>query len=102
MEKKDAPTANAGISKELLKDIAAQHAIIDSAVRLINQPHLEQKNESQLNKLFGEWVYSMADLEKWSYLYAERRKLICPHCKEPEIFNCDNCGNEFEYHDELT
>jgi primosomal protein N' len=101
MEKNDAPTANAGISKELLRDIVAQHAIIDYAVKLINQHHQELENESQLNKPFGEWVYNMTELDKLSHLYAERKKLTCPHCKEPEIFNCDNCGNEFEYHDEL-
>src|SRR4249919_3296201 len=102
MEKNDAPTANDGISKELLRDIAAQHAIIDSAARLINQHHHEQENESQLNKLSGGWVYNMADLEKWFHLYTERRRLLCPKCKAASTFKCETCGEVYEYHDELN
>jgi len=106
MEKKDAPIVKSGIPKELLKDIDAQYAIINSAVELINQLRQEPKNEQPSNKPFGEWVYNMAGLQHWLHHYTERRRLKCPCCKEESSsegvrFVCTECLTEYEYHDEL-
>lgn len=101
MEKNDAPAAKSGISKELFKEIDAQYAIIDSAVRLINQLRQDTNNKPESNKNVGEWAYNMKDLAYWIHHYTERRRLICPHCKHPSRVKCKNCGEEYEYHDEL-
>jgi hypothetical protein len=101
MEENDAQPARSGISAELLKEITAQFATLSSATKLINQHHQESKNNNESNNAYGEWVYNMKDLGYWLHHYTERRKLHCPNCKEDQIFNCDCCGNEFEYHDEL-
>jgi hypothetical protein len=101
MERKDAPNARSGISKELLRDIDAQRAILDSAVKLISQRHQASERKTELDSGFGEWVYSMEGLQNWVHHYTKRKKLSCPHCKSEQTFSCSNCNNEFEYHDQL-
>lgn len=101
MERKDALNAKSGISQELLKEIAAQYAVLDSAIRLINQ-HRQQPNKKQQSEpSFGEWVYNMDMLDKWIHEYTKRRRLFCPKCKSVTTFKCETCDEVYEYHDEL-
>ena len=71
MEKSDAPNVKSGISAEVLRDINAQYAVLDSAVKLINRllQDSERKTEHVLG--FGEWVYNMEQLESWLKRYIE-------------------------------
>lgn len=105
MEKNDAQPAADGSNLRKLSDleleITAQFAILDSAIRLINQHHPNgmKKTEDVLPRL--EWVYNMAGLEKWVHLYTERKRLTCPKCKADTTVKCEICGEVYEYHDEL-
>jgi len=100
-EKKDARPAPSGISAELLKEIDAQYAIIDSARKLINQQALKSKNEQISNNEIGARVYNMKDLAYWIHHYTKRRRLHCPKCKTDSTFKCETCEEVYEYHDEL-
>lgn len=101
MEKSDAHRARSGISEELLKEIDAQYAIINSAVKLINQQAQATNTEQDSNKNSGELVYNMDGLQNWVHHYTKRKQLNCPHCNYPRIVKCKVCGEEYEYHDEL-
>jgi hypothetical protein len=97
MEKNTAVGARSGISEELLKEIAAQNAILSSARSLVSQLLDQQKQEVG----FGPWVYNLEGLQNWVHHYTERRKLNCKTCHRDRIFVCQTCGDEVEYHDEL-
>jgi hypothetical protein len=84
-----------------LKDIDAQHAILLSAVRLINQLRQHTTQKIEQNESFGPWVYNMNGLQKWIHHYTERRRLHCPKCKADTTFTCQTCNEVYEYHDEL-
>lgn len=101
MEKNDAQPVPSGSNEELLKEITAQYAILDSAVKLINQLRQETKKEDSSSKPFGGWVYNMKGLEDWVHHYTERRKLHCPRCNEDREFVCTECLTQYKYHDDL-
>lgn len=99
--KNDAQPAKSGINEELLKEITAQYAILNSATKLINQQVHNTNNDKQSNKSSYGWVYNMKDLAHWIHHYTERRRLHCPHCKAETTFTCQTCNEVYEYHDEL-
>ena|ERR1051325_9695624 len=101
MEKNTAVGARSGISEELLKEIAAQNAILSSARSLVSQLLDQQKSEQKQEVGFGPWVYNLEGLQNWVHHYTERRKLNCKTCHRDRIFVCQTCGDEVEYHDEL-
>src|ERR1051325_1341226 len=101
MEKNTAVGARSGISEELLKEIAAQNAILSSARSLVSQLLDQQKSEQKQEVGFGPWVYNLEGLQNWVHHFTERRKLRCPECKKERVFRCNECGYETEYHDEL-
>ena len=101
MEENDAIDAKSGLPEEVLKDIAAQHATLSYAAKLINQSLKAQDEKPDNDQNFGEWVYNLEGIQNWIHHYTERKKLRCPHCKADHVFKCDNCGNGFDYHDEL-
>ena|SRR5689334_4657577 len=103
MEESDAPDVASGISEELVQEIRAQLAILDSARNLIRQTlqHRELDSNNEKEHVENGWVYNMKGLEDWIHNYTERRKLHCPTCREDKAFSCTTCHNEAKYHDEL-
>lgn len=105
MEKKDVQSAPDGSDLRKLSDleseIIAQFAILDSAIKLINQQALNgtPKTDNVLPRL--EWVYNMPGLQEWIHHYTERKRLTCPKCKADTTVKCEICGEVYEYHDEL-
>lgn len=100
-EENDARIAKSGITEELLREIDAQFAIINSAVKLINQQAHNTNNDKQSNKNSGDLVYNMDGLQNWIHHYTKRRRLYCPHCKADTTVTCETCNEVYEYHDEL-
>ena len=102
MEKKDVQSAASGSDEKSLRElISAQIAILDSAIKLINQ---DQKNidKNAMNAQEGPgWVYNMKDLADWVKYYTDRRRLHCPNCKADTTFRCETCDEVYEFHDEL-
>ena len=102
MERKDAQSAaNGSIEEKLKEELIAQYAVIDSAIKLINQQAKNTKNEQEKETETTGWVYNMDELKDWLHYYTERRKLHCPKCQQEKTYFCTTCGNEAEYHDEL-
>lgn len=103
LEENDAQPAISGINEktQLQKEIAAQYAIIHSALKLISQQTQEKKSEDLSWKHYGEWAYNMKDLADWVKYYTERRRLHCPRCKADSTFRCEICDEVYEFHDEL-
>ncbi len=86
---------------ELLKEIAAQLAMLSSVQKLINQHHPSKQQEPEKNDSIGRWVYNMADLAHWIHHYTARRKLHCKSCDAEKVFVCETCGNKVEYQDDV-
>lgn len=101
MEKNDAHDAASGSNEELVRDCVALYAILESAKKLINQPHITFEQLLAKDRETNGWVYNMKGLEEWIHYYTERRKLHCPNCNAEKTFSCTTCKHEFDYHDEL-
>jgi len=106
MERKDAVNVKSGLSEEVLAELNAHYAVLDSALKVINQLRHNSEKKTQLDGDCGPWVYDMEGLQNWVHHYTERKRLKCPCCKEESSDNgvrfiCTECLTEYQYHDEL-
>lgn len=98
-EENDAPFAKSGISKELLKEIDAQHATILYAIKLINQQvQATQQDAKNVPKEPG-WVYNMKDLENWIKHYPFSMSILAT---AKQTCARDGCNHPKSIHNEIT